>query len=110
MLSTVAARSKIGQLFLPCNHHWWGQPRAVSSTWSFVGLACGAGWLKGSEIEACRAESLSFVQEQRQVERSSTGSHPDVGDVLLFCRLHEGFSCLPASVWSMCRDQYGEAL
>ena len=39
--------------------------------------------MKGSEIEACRAEYHSFVQEQRHLERSST-SRPDVGDVLSF--------------------------
>ena len=46
--------------------------------WRRVGLG-------GSEVEACRAEYQSFVQEQRQLERSSTRSRPDVGDVLSFC-------------------------
>ena len=43
------------------------------------------GWVKGSEIEACRSEYQSFVQEQRQLERSSTRSRPDIGDGLSFC-------------------------
>ena len=42
-------------------------------------------WTKGNKNEACRAEYESFVQEQRQLERSSTRSRPDVGDVLSFC-------------------------
>ena len=49
------------------------------------------GWVKGSEIEACRSEYQSFVQEQRQLERSSTRSRPDIGDVLSFCCSQAGF-------------------
>ena len=49
------------------------------------------GWIEGSEIEACRAEYQSFVQEQRQLERSSTRSRPDVGDVLSLCPSQAGF-------------------
>ena len=48
-------------------------------------------WTRGSEVEACRAEYQSFVQEQRQLERSSTRSRPDVGDVLSFCSGQAGF-------------------
>ena len=49
------------------------------------------GWIRGSEVEACRAEYQSFVREQRQLERSSTRSRPDVGDVLSFCSGQAGF-------------------
>ena len=49
------------------------------------------GWTRGSEVEACRFEYQSFVQEQRQLERSSTRSRPDVGDVLSFCSAQAGF-------------------
>ena len=49
------------------------------------------GWTRGSEVEACRAEYKSFVQEQRQVERSTMRSRPDVGDVLSFCYAQAGF-------------------
>ena len=49
------------------------------------------GWTRGSEVEAYRAEYQSFVQEQRQLEWSSTRSRPDVGDVLSFCSGHAGF-------------------
>ena len=49
------------------------------------------GWTRGSEVEACRAEYQSFVQEQRQLERSSTRSRPEVGDVLSFCSAQAGF-------------------
>ena len=49
------------------------------------------GWVQGNEIESCRAEYQSFVQEQRQLERSSTRSRPDIGDVLTFCSAQAGF-------------------
>ena len=49
------------------------------------------GWTRGSEVEACRAEYPSFVQEQRQLEWSSTRSRPNVGDVLSFCSAQAGF-------------------
>ena len=35
--------------------------------------------------------AITFVQEQRQLERSSTRSRPDVGDVLSFCSGQVGF-------------------
>ena len=41
--------------------------------------------------EACRSEYQSFVQEQRQLERSSTRSRPDIGNVLSFCSSQAGF-------------------
>ena len=50
-----------------------------------------SGWVKGSEIEACRSEYQSFVQEQRQLERTSTRSRPDIGDVLSFCCSQAGY-------------------
>ena len=49
------------------------------------------GWTRGSEVEACRAEYQSFVKEQRQLERSSTRSGPDVDDVLSLCSAQAGF-------------------
>ena len=94
VLSTVAARSKVGQglsCFCPAiiiggdNH----------APLHLLGLLSDGllerGWMKGSEIEACRAEYQSFVQEQRQLERSSTRSRPDVGGVLSFCSSQSGF-------------------
>ena len=94
VLSTVAARSEIGQgfsCFCPAiiiggDHN---APRHL------LGLVLDGllerGWIKGGDIEACRAEHQSFVQEQRQLERSSTRSRPDIGDVLSFCSSQAGF-------------------
>ena len=53
------------------------------------------GWTRGSKVEACRAKYQSFVQEQCQLERSSTKSRPDVGDVLSLCSAQAGFRARP---------------
>ena len=42
------------------------------------------GWTRGSQIEACRAEYQSFVQEQRQLERLATRNRPDVRETCRF--------------------------
>ena len=42
-------------------------------------------------MEACKSEYQSFVQEQRQLERTATRSRPDVGNVLSFCSAQAGF-------------------
>ena len=88
VLSTVVARSKVGQglnCFCPAiiiggNDH---------APLHLLGLLLAGflerGWIKGSEIQARRAEYQSVAQEQRLQERSSTRSRPDVGDVLSFC-------------------------
>ena len=97
VMSTVAARSKIGQglsCFCPAiiiggdDHaplHLLGLP---------PDCLLDHGWVKGSEIEARRSEYQSFVQEQRQLERSSTRRRPDIGDVLSFCTSQAGFPAL----------------
>ena len=94
VLSTVAARSVIGQGF-SCFC-----PAIVVVGDDFAPLQLfnkpldgllEKGWTRGSEVEACRAEYQSFIQEQRQLERSSTTSRPDVGDILSFCSAQVGF-------------------
>ena len=50
-----------------------------------------SGWIKGCKIEACWAEYQSFVKEQRQLQRYSTRSRYDVGDILSFSSLQAGF-------------------
>ena len=94
VLSTVAARSLIGQgLSCFCPAILVGGDD-VAPLQSFNKLLDGLpekGCTMGSEVEAWRAEYQSFVQEQRQLERSSTRSRPDVGDVLSFCSAQVGF-------------------
>ena len=58
-------------------------------------------WTRGSEVEACRVEYQSSVQEQRQLESSLTRSRPDVRDVLSFCSAQAGFRA-PQHLYKVC--------
>ena len=94
VLSTVAARSKIGQglsCFCPVIIIRGDDHAPLHLLGLLLDGLLDRGWIKGSEIEACRAKYQSFVQEQRQLERSSKRSRPDIGDVLSFCSSHSGF-------------------
>ena len=57
----------------------------------FLETLLGKRWVKSAEMEACKSEYQSFVQEQKQLERTSTRSRPDVGNVLIFCSSQVGF-------------------
>ena len=86
VLSTVAARSKVGlSCFCPTIIIGGDNHAPLHLLGLFLEGLLERGWKKGSEVEACRAEYQSSVQEQRQLELSSTRSHPDIGDVLSFC-------------------------
>ena len=94
VLSTVAARSVIGQglsCFCPAILVGGDDVAPLQLFNKLLNGLLEKGWTKGSEIQACRAEYQSFVQEQRQLERSSTRSRPDVGDVLSFCSAQAAF-------------------
>ena len=94
VLSTVAARSKIGQglsCFCPAIIIGGDDHAPLYLLGLLLDGLLDRGWVKGSEMEACRSEYQSFVQEQRQLERSSTRSRPDIGDVLSFCSSQVGF-------------------
>ena len=94
VLSTVAARSKIGQglsCFCPAIIIGGDDHAPLHLLGFLLDGVLARGWVKGSEIEACRSEYQSFVQEQRQLERSSRRSRPDIGDVLSFCSSQAGF-------------------
>ena len=94
VLSTVAARSPIGQglsCFCP-PVLIGGDDYAPLQLFDLLldGLLA-KGCVRGGDVEACKSEYQSFVQEQRQLERTSTRSHPDVGYVLTFCSSQAGF-------------------
>ena len=94
VLSTVAARSVIGQglsFFCPAIVVGGADVAPLQLFNKLLDGLLEKGWKKGSEAEACRAEYQFFVQEQRQLERSFTRSRPDVGDVLSFCSGQAGF-------------------
>ena len=87
VLSTVAARSKIGQglsCFCPAIIFGGDNHAPLHLLGILIDGLLERGRIKGSEIEAFRAENQSFFQEQRQLERSSTRSRPDIGDFLSF--------------------------
>ena len=100
--STMQHRAWI-ELFLPSCFGWRRRPRAESVVWSATGLDFGEVCLRGSEVEACRAEYQSFMLEQRQQERSSRRSRPDVGNVLAFWPLVPVLAsiCLMYVLWPM---------
>ena len=94
VLSTLAARSKIERglsCFCPAIIIGGDDHAPLHLLGLLLDGLLDRGWIKGSEIEACRSEYHSFLQEQRQLERSSTRSRPDVGDILLFCSSQAGF-------------------
>ena len=94
VLSTVASRSVIGQglsCFCPASVVGADDVAPFQLFNKLLDGLLEKGWTKGSDVEACRAEYRSFVQEQRQLEQSSTRSRPDVGDVLSFCSAQAGF-------------------
>ena len=104
VLSPVAARSKIEQ-GLSCFCLAITTGGDDHAPLHLLGLLLDGlserGWMKGSEIEACRAEYQSFVQEQRQLERSSTRNRPEVGDVLSLCCSQAAFRA-PQHVFKVC--------
>ena len=94
VLSTVAARSSIGQglsCFCP-PVLIGGDDHAPLQLFDLLldGLLA-KGWVRGGDMEACKSEYQSFVQEQRLLERSSTRGRLDVGNVLTFCSSQAGF-------------------
>ena len=94
VLSTVAARSVIGQglsCFCPAIVVGGDDVAPLQLFNKLLDGLLENGWTWGSDVEACRAEYQSFVQEQRQLERSSTRSRPDVSDVLSFSSGQAGF-------------------
>ena len=94
MLSTVAARSKIGQglsSFCPAVILGGDNHAPLYLLGLLLEGLLDREWIKDNDIEASRAEYQSIVQQQRELERSSTSSRPDVGDVLLFCSSQAGF-------------------
>ena len=94
VLSTVAARSKLGQgvscfcpeIIIGVDGH--------SAFFLFGQLLDGlveCGWEKGSTVEACKAEFQSFVNDQRQLECHASRKHCDISNVLSYLTRQSGF-------------------
>ena len=94
VLSTVAARSAIGQglsCFCPSVLIGGDDHAPLQLFDLFLDGLLAKGWVKGSDMEACKSEYQSLVQEQRLLERTSTRGRPDVGNVLTFLSSQAGF-------------------
>ena len=79
ILSTVAARSKLGQrvsCFCPEIILGGDDHSAFFLYGQILGGIVECGLEKRSNVEACKAEFQSSVREQRQLERHSTRKHP----------------------------------
>ena len=94
VLSTVAARSKLGQgiscfcpeIIIGGDDH--------SAFFLFGQLLDGlnaCGWEKGSNVEACKAEFQSFVNDQRQVECNASRRQSDISNVVSYLTQQSGF-------------------
>ena len=110
ILSTVAARSKLGQ-GVSCFCHEVILGGDDHSTFFLYGqlldglVECS--WEKGSNVEACKAEFESFVREQRQLERHSTRRRPDVGNILAYFVQQTGFQSRRHLFPVSCRTSLG---
>ena len=94
ILSTVAARPKLGQgvsCFYPEIIHGGDDHSAFFLYGQLLDGLIECGWEKGSKVEACKAEFQSFVREQRQLERHSTRRRPGVGNILAYFAQQTGF-------------------
>ena len=94
VLSTVAARSKLGQgvrcfcpeIIIGGDDH--------SAFFLFGQLLDGlveCGWEKESTVEACKGEFQSFVNDQRQLECHASRKHTDISNVLSYLTRQSGF-------------------
>ena len=94
VLSTVAARSKLGQgvsCFCP-EIIIGGDDHSVF--FLFGQLLDGlveCGWEKGSTVEACKAEFQSFVNDQCQLECHGSRRHSDISNVASYLTQPSGF-------------------
>ena len=94
ILSTVTARSKLGQgvsCFCPEIILGGDDHSAFFLCGQLLDGLVECGWEKGSNVEAYKAEFQSFVREQHQLERHSTRKRPDVGNILAYFAQQTGF-------------------
>ena len=110
ILSTVAARSKLGQgvscfcteIILGSDDH-----SAFFLHGQLLDGLVECGWEKGSNVEACKTEMQTFVREQRQLERHSTRKRPDVGNILAYFAHQTGFQSRRHLFRVICRTSLG---
>ena len=94
VLSTVAARSKLGQdvsCFCPEIIVGGDDHSAFFLFGELLDGLVECGWEKGSTVEACKAEFQSFVRDQRQLECHASRKHSDISIVFSFLTHQSGF-------------------
>ena len=94
VLSTVAARSKLGQgvsCFCPEIIIGGDDHSAFFLFGQLLDVLVECGWEKGSTVEACKAEFQSFVNDQRQLECHASRKHSDFSNVLSYLTQQSGF-------------------
>ena len=94
VLSTVAARSKLGQgvsCFCPEIIIRGGDHSAFFLFGQLLDGLVECGWEKGSTVEACKAEFQSFVNDQRQLESHAGRKYSDISSVLSYLSHQSGF-------------------
>ena len=87
VLSTVAARSKLGQgvsCFCPEIIIGGDDHSAFFLFGQLLDGLVACGWEKASTVEACKAEFQSFVNDQRQLECHASRKHSDISNVLSY--------------------------
>ena len=86
-LSTVAARSKLDQgvsCFCPEIIIGGEKQSAFFLFWQLLDGLIVCGWQKGSNIETCKAEFQSFVNDQRQLDCHASRKHSDNSNFLSY--------------------------
>ena len=94
VLSTVAAKSAIGQglsCFCPPILVGGHDHAPIQLFDMFLYDLLGESCVMGAEMEGCKSEYQSVVQEHRQLERTSNRSRPEVRNVLTFYSSQAGF-------------------
>ena len=94
VLSTVAARSKLGQgvsCFCPEIIIGGDDHSAFFLFGQLLDGLVACGWEKGSTVEACKAEFQSFVVGQRQLECNASRRHSDISNVFSYLTHQSGF-------------------
>ena len=94
VLSTVAARSKLGQgvsCFCPEIKIGGDDHSAFFLFGQLLHRLVECGWEKGSTVEAFKAEFQSFVNDQRQLECNASRKHSDISNVLSYLTRQSGF-------------------
>ena len=94
VLSTVAARSKLGQgvsCFCPEIIIGGDDHSAFFLFGQLLDGLVACGWEKGSTVEVCKVEFQSFVNDQRQLECHASRKHSDISNVFSYLTHQSGF-------------------